>query len=268
MSHRSYRKYKEDKEKKRKRIEALSGWRYAHRGLFSKPGIPENSRAAFRRAADNGYGAELDVHLMADGTLAVIHDSELRRMTGKEGIVENCTRGDLPHLFLGGTSETVPTFEEVLQIVGGRTPLIVELKTWNGNAAGLAGAVCKVLDDYEGLYCIESFDPRVLLWLRRRRPDVIRGILSQDFVGDRNGLSFLGAVNATHMTYSLLTRPDFIAYRFKDRKALGNRFGLKVMKCKGASWTIRTPGQLRAAEAEGLWPIFEENSLEDNSLKG
>ena len=158
----------------------LSGVHYAHRGLYVNPSIPGNSRKAFRRAVQSGFGAELGVHLLSDGTLAVIHDSLLKRMTGKEGVIEDCTQKDLPSLYLSGTQETVPTFREVLQIFNGIMPLIIELKTYNGNTAALTQAVCKVLDDYAGLYCPESFDPQVLVW-----PDIIRGQLSMDFIKER-----------------------------------------------------------------------------------
>ena len=84
---------------------------------------------AFRRAVQKGFGAELDVHLLSDGTLAVMHDSLLKRMTGKEGVIEDCTYEDLSSLYLSGTTETVPTFQDVLQIFQGKMPLIIELKT-------------------------------------------------------------------------------------------------------------------------------------------
>ncbi len=243
---------------RKEKLHAFDGWRYAHRGLHRKPDIPENSRAAFRRAVKNGFGAELDVHLLSDGTLAVLHDSLLKRMTGREGVIEDCTLEDLPELKLGETEETIPTFGEVLRIFGGRTPLIIELKTWKGNAEALTEAVLKELEGYRGLYCLESFDPRVALWLRKNRPDILRGQLSMDFVKERSGLTFLQAVFATHLLHVCITRPDFIAYRFQDRHKAANRFCLHVLRKQGVSWTLRTPGQIRQAEKEGLWPIFEK----------
>lgn len=235
----------------------FSGVRYAHRGLYANPSIPENSRKAFRLAVKNGYGAELDVHLLSDGTLAVIHDSLLKRMTGKEGVIEDCTQEDLSSLYLSGTQETVPTFQDVLDIFHGKTPLIVELKTYNGNAAAITQAVCKVLDDYTGLYCLESFDPQVLVWLRQNRPDIIRGQLSMDFIKERGDLTLLQAIIMTHLLHVFIIRPDFIAYRFKDRKKLGNQFCLRGLGIQGVSWTLRKPREVAIAEKEGLWPIFE-----------
>ena len=235
----------------------FAGVRYAHRGLYANPSIPENSRKAFRLAVKNGYGAELDVHLLSDGTLAVIHDSVLKRMTGKEGVIEDCTKEDLSSLHLSGTQETVPTFQDVLEIFHGQMPLIIELKTYNGNAAAITQAVCKVLDDYTGLYCLESFDPQVLVWLRKNRPDIIRGQLSMDFIKERGDLSLPQAMIMTHLLHVFIIRPDFIAYRFKDRKKLGNRFCLRVLGIQGVSWTLRNSREVTTTEKEGLWPIFE-----------
>ena len=243
---------------KNNRMKAFDGWYFAHRGLHSSPDIPENSLAAFRKAVMHGYGAELDVHLLRDGTLAVLHDSGLKRMTGQEGMIEDCTLADLSRLHLNGTDETVPTFRQVLELFAGRSPLIIELKTQNHNADRLSEAVCKELDSYHGIWCLESFDPYVLLWLRRNRPDIIRGQLSMNFMRERNGLSFFHALIGTHLLHGFLTRPDFIAYRFKDRKKAGNRFFLHVLKKQGVAWTLRSRKEFDQALSEGLWPIFEK----------
>lgn len=236
---------------------SLSGWVYAHRGYHSEPDAPENSREAFRRAAARGFGAELDVHLLADGGLAVIHDSHLQRMTGLPGDVEDLTVPQLAGCRLGASRETIPQFSEVLAIYGGRAPLIIELKTRGRNYAALCRAVCRALEGYPGLYCLESFDPRVVRWLRRNRPDVLRGQLSNNFLRDRCGLPRPVAFLATYLLCNLLTRPDFIAYKFEDRRNLSNWLCLHLWKLQGASWTLRSEQDLETARHEGLWPIFE-----------
>ena len=137
----------------------LQGWAYAHRGLHSE-GVPENSMAAFKAALDNGYGIELDIHLLKDGNLAVIHDSLLNRTTGQAGRVEDLTTADLKCYPLEGTDQTIPEFMDVLTLFHGKAPLIVELKPVDGNHAQLAETACKMLESYEGVYCLESFDPR------------------------------------------------------------------------------------------------------------
>ena len=143
----------------------LRKWKYAHRGLHDDK-LPENSMGAFRAALENGYGIELDIHLLADGNLAVIHDSALVRTTGAEGIVEDLTTEDLCKYHLEGTGETIPTFREVLDLYEGKAPLIVELKPVKGNHAELTAKAVEMLDNWNGLYCLESFDPRCIYWLK------------------------------------------------------------------------------------------------------
>ena len=157
-------------------------FRYAHRGYHDKPRIPENSMAAFRRAIENGYGAELDVHLMRDGRLAVIHDASLKRTAGADVLVEDLTAEELKTYRLEGTDERIPLLEEVLELFQDRTPLIIELKAERGNHAALAEATCRMLDRYRVHYCIESFDPRCLIWLKKNRPEIVRGQLSEQFL--------------------------------------------------------------------------------------
>ena len=115
--------------------------RFAHRGLHDlAAAAPENSLAAFRRAAERGLGAELDVHLLADGALAVVHDSSLRRVCGLDREIEDLRAEDLKNCRLQGTEETIPLLEEVLEIFAGGPPLIIELKEARGNAAALTDA--------------------------------------------------------------------------------------------------------------------------------
>ena len=97
----------------------LRGWSYAHRGLH-REGVPENSMAAFRDALDGGYGIELDIHLLKDGTLAVMHDFDLSRTTGQPGRIEDLTTDELKNYRLEGTEETIPEFMDVLTLYHGK----------------------------------------------------------------------------------------------------------------------------------------------------
>lgn len=238
-------------------LDALRGHRYAHRGLHS-PGVPENSLAAFRAAVEKGFGAELDVHLLSDGNLAVIHDSKLMRTTGREGRVEDLTTDRLKEYFLEGTAETIPEFADVLDTFAGKTPLIVELKSVDGNHAALTRAVCDMLESYPGAYCLESFDPRCVAWLKRNRPHLIRGQLAEDFTVSGNGLPWLLNFAMTHNLLNFTTRPDFIAYKFSDRhKTPSAWLCRRVLGLQGVTWTLRTREDFAAAEQEGWLPIFE-----------
>lgn len=235
----------------------LLGVRYAHRGWHDKPAIPENSLAAFRRALDKGWGAELDVHLLKDGTLAVFHDSDLRRCAGEEGDIEDLDREGLARLRLEGTEEPVPLFDEVLALFEGKAPLIIELKSHKGNYKALTEAVIARLDRYKGDYCVESFDPRVLMVLRRERPNILRGQLAMDFRPGGEPLPGWQRFALRNLLMNFLTVPDFIAYRFEDRQRLALKLCRRVWGVKEASWTLRSMDDLLTAEAAGAMPIFE-----------
>lgn len=235
--------------------------RFAHRGLHDMDkGIPENSMAAFQAAVDHGFGAELDVHLMADGNLAVVHDSNLSRVCGVDVRVEDLTAAELPGFPLMGTGETVPLFENVLELFRDKTPLIVELKVEGDNYNDLTDRTMKALQGWQGTYCIESFHPAVLLRLKQKYPWVLRGQLSQNFLRDTEvtGLSLPGRFALTNLLTSGLTRPDFIAYKYQDRKNLSLRLMRGLYGVHEAGWTVRDPTTLQTLEREGIAPIFEK----------
>ena len=238
-------------------LSAFDGWLYAHRGLHQKPDAPENSLEAFRRAVSHGYGCELDVHLLSDGNLAVFHDDELKRMTGKGGVVESLIQAELGDYRLGESDQTIPTFRQVLDLIDGKVPLIIELKVHRGNHSELCERVFQELDKYRGPYCVESFDPRVVRWLKKNRPDVIRGQLTQNFIKDRAGLSLPSAFLATTLLTNVLTRPDFVACRFSDRKIPPVWISGKLLGIQPVAWTLRNKEDLEKAVKEGIWPIFE-----------
>jgi len=231
--------------------------RFAHRGYHDKPQIPENSLPAFRRAIEHGWGAELDVHLLKDGTLAVFHDSSLSRCTGAQGIIEDLTLAELKALRLEGTDEQIPLFDEVLALFEKAAPLIIELKTARGNHAALAKAVCERLDAYKGEYCIESFDPFALIDVKKLRPEICRGQLSMNFEKDKAGLPWYKRFIAGNLLLNFLTVPDFIAYKFEDRKCYCLRSAVRVWGAQEVNWTIRKKEDLLACEAAGGIPIFE-----------
>ncbi len=240
--------------------EAIQTARFAHRGLHDAgAGRPENSMAAFRAAIEKGFGAELDVHLMADGNLAVVHDSDLTRVCGKKGAIEDLRAEDLKNYPLQGTGETIPLFEEVLDLFAGKTPLIVELKVERGNAAALTDAAMAALADWHGTYCVESFHPGVLLRLKKKYPRVLRGQLSQNFLkgSEVNGLSLPVRFALTNLLTSVLTRPDFIAYNCLDRKNISLRIMKRLYGVHEAAWTVRDRETMGRLEDEGVPCIFE-----------
>lgn len=237
-------------------LSELRGWSYAHRGLHGE-GFPENSMAAFRAALEAGYGIELDVHLLKDGSLAVMHDSSLKRTTGCDGNIEDLTAERLSDYRLQGTAETIPLFGDVLSLFAGKAPLIIELKSFGGNYAALTEAACAMLDSYQGAYCVESFDPRCVYWLRKNRPDIIRGQLSENFLASSIRQPWLLKFAVTFNLFNFLTMPDFIAYRYSDRRTLTNAITRKLWRVQGVSWTLRSKEEYDTAVREGWLPIFE-----------
>ena len=239
-----------------KGLRKLRGWGYAHRGLHGN-GVPENSMLAFRKALEGGYGIEFDVHLMKDGTLAIIHDSSLKRTAGADVLIEDLTVEDLENYRLEGTDEKIPLFSELLDLYAGKAPLIIELKA-HGNHAELSKAVCDTMEGYKGVYCMESFDPRVVQWLRKNRPEIIRGQLAENFLKvKQNPLNIVLKFIMTNHLMNFLSMPDFVAYKFADRNTLGTRICRKFWKLQGVTWTIRSQEDYDNAVKEGWIPIFE-----------
>jgi len=238
-------------------LSKLRGWAYAHRGLHGD-GAPENSLEAFRRARDAGYGSELDVHLLSDGNLAVIHDHKLERTTGMPGVIEDLITEDLVNLKLQDTEESIPLFSDVLKLYSGAAPLIVELKATTKNVTQLCETACKMLDNYSGIYCVESFDPRCIYWLRKNRPDIIRGQLTENyFASATSKLPWVLKLILRHQVLNFLTQPDFIAYRYSDRKTISNTICRKLWGAQGVSWTLITKEEYDTAVSENWIPIFE-----------
>ena len=227
----------------------------AHRGLHDII-KPENSISAFSAAKRKGYGVEFDVHLLKDGTLAVFHDYDLKRMTGREGSTEGLTADSLREYHLKGTDDTIPTLDEVLSIFNKGETLVIELKPNGRNAVKLCRAVCDRLASYEGVYCIESFDPRCVLWFRKNRPDIVRGIIAQAPLKYRRSLGILNFFMG-NLLFNFIIKPDFVAYRYSDRNRWAFKLCRSVWKIKGILWTLKDEAEQQEAERLGCLQIFE-----------
>lgn len=237
-------------------LEKLSGWAYAHRGLHGK-GVPENSMEAFRRALNKGYGIELDVHLLKDGRLAVIHDHSLLRTAGVDVNIEDLTTEDILNYSLEGTDEKIPLLDAVLDLYNGKAPLIVELKPAK-NHASLCDTVSKLLDQYNGAFCVESFDPRCVVWFKKNRPNYIRGQLSENFLANpKSRLPFILKCVMSWNLCNFLTMPDFVAYKYADRNNLTVKLCRKLWRLQGVTWTLKSLDEYNSAVKDGWIPIFE-----------
>lgn len=229
---------------------------FAHRGLHDHGAdVPENSMAAFRRAVEAGYGIELDVHVTKDGIPVVFHDATLERMCGVGGQIYHYTYEELQRFTLADSGEHIPKFADVLCMVGGRVPLIVEIKADNTDVSCCA-VIDRLLQSYNGEYCIESFNPMVLFWFRIHHNAAVRGQLSTDFRKDgeyKNVLSFF----LTHLLFNFMTKPDFIAYNHEFIKEPGRTICRKLYRNTAAAWTIRSHEELERTRREFDIFIFE-----------
>lgn len=235
---------------------------YAHRGLHDKDsGVPENSEKAFTLAVDCGFGMEFDLQLTKDNYVVVHHDHSISRTCGEDRLVSEMDLGELRQHRLFGTDEKIPLFEDVLKIVDGRTPLIIELKGYN-RADELCPRVMEILKNYKGLYCVESFDPRIVKWFKGNRPDIVRGQLMHHMesgveLTSTKRLSAFEAFAARNLMTNFLTRPHFEAYDFHGREipsmaAVRGLFGMQEV-----SWTLRREEDFEKAKALGNLCIFE-----------
>ena len=228
---------------------------FAHRGLHGEPNvIPENSMAAFHRAVTRGYGIEMDVRLTADGQAVLFHDDDLERLCGCTGTVETYTYKQLQLFPLHGSEEKIPLLKDVLQMVGGRVPLLIEIKT-NGLDLSVCEETARLLDAYEGDYCIESFHPYVLYWFRRHRPLVPRGQLATDFIKDYPKVSLIQRILMQPLLTNLLSKPNFISFSHVHKNLPSFRFWKKNRTTFG--WTFRSAEDVRACEKDFDYFIVE-----------
>lgn len=218
---------------------------FAHRGLFNNESeAPENSLAAFRKAVEAGYGIEMDVQLTKDDKLVVFHDATLKRMCGREGNVWDHTLEELQTFTLGKSKETIPAFEDVLRLVNGKVPLIVEYKM-DRPLTRVCELGDQLLQEYQGIYCVESFHPFALIWYKKNRPNVMRGQLSGNMAKNiKNPKLKIVYTLVTYLLTNVLTRPDFIAY---DQRYVNN-ISRRVCRWLGAlsvTYTVKSTERYR-----------------------
>ena len=236
-------------------FEQLRGYLFAHRGLHGFTGHSENSLPAFREAAAKGFGAELAVRMTRDGKLAVMHDESLERTAGVNVRLSGLSSQKLAEYRLFG-GEHIPMLDEVLPVFEGGPPLMIEVKPSGKGVFAVCEALAAAMKDYRGLWCVESFDPRVVYWMRKHAPNVVRGQLSRRFgppTPIRGPAAFLLAL----MPFNALTRPDFISYRFHDRRMLPFRLATARGGAGRVLWTIRSRTDLDTALSEDAIAIFE-----------
>lgn len=244
--------------KNKKEMNKFKTVMYAHRGLHNEERA-ENSMSAFKAAVDGGFGIELDIRLSKDGKLVVFHDDTLDRVCGREGKVIDFTADELATFKLSGTNDGIPLFSDVLSLVDGKIPLLVEIKE-NAGDSTVSHATCEILKGYKGEFIIESFNPMSLKVVKENYPEIPRGILSHryyDYEKSRKPLFFL----LQSLLLNFLCRPAFIAYDHRHADAFGLRFVRAFFKVPTIAWTVRSAEEEKAARKNGFDGIIFENYL-------
>ena len=234
------------------------GERFAHRGLHDgNQVVVENTLQAFAAARDAGFGMELDIQFSKDMEVVVFHDESLSRLTGIDQNVRDLTLDELRSLPLAGRDDArIPTFRELLDTVGGRTPLLIELKSGRDNAR-LCEAMMECLRDYPGEYIVESFNPLIVAWFRFHAPGVVRGQLVCPVKGYGAAVNAVVSWILAGLLYNWIARPDFIAYDVSDPRFHAPRLQRALYRTPMAAWTVRDPDTAARVHARGEITIFE-----------
>ena len=236
--------------------------RFAHRGLHGD-GVPENSMTAFKRAIDSGYGIEIDIRLSRDGVLVIHHDPTLLRVCGIDKKVIDLDSAELKTVKLSGSNDTVPTFLELLDVIDGRVPLLIEIKS-DIHERGVALQFVKEIEGYQGEFLVQSFNPLALRTVRRHRPDIPLGILSTEYTKTDKYRGKLLYRGLEKLYFNFLMRPDFIAYDQNGHGVRSLKMLRKLYKTPLLAWTVRSEEEENAARAHGFDNVIFENYIPDS----
>ncbi|UCF06174.1 MAG: glycerophosphodiester phosphodiesterase [bacterium] len=209
----------------------------AHRGYHSGDhACPENSIAACERAIEKEFAIEIDIQSTADDRLVVFHDDNILRMTGIDGAVRSMEAGRLCSFRLLGSDETIPLLVDVLELVGDRVPLLIEIKN-RGRVGAMERRLLQLLLHYQGRIAVQSFNPFSIRWFRIHAPRIERGLVSGDF--RHEPIAWYRKLILKHLLLSNICCPHFINY---DIQSLPNRatdrhrrLGISII-----GWTARS----------------------------
>lgn len=248
--------------KDRPSFDKLKKFDYAHRGFHNKE-FPENTMPAFERAVKRGYGMELDIQITKDKMVVVHHDNNLKRLCGVDEEIKTLNWDEVKELKIADTKYTSPLFTDVLKMVNGKTPIIVELKCQGdiNDMNALCETAWEILKDYKGDYCVESFHPMIVTWFKNNHPEVIRGQLMAKFTGKKGEedgypnpfIAFL----ARNLCTNVMARPDFEAYDCNERNNISLKLCRKIFKIQEVSWTVRDKETFNKLKKDKCICIFE-----------
>lgn len=225
---------------RKKETQAFCHCLFAHRGLFtSDQRIPENSMKAFQEAVQHGYGIELDIQRTKDNKIVVFHDHTLTRMCGIDLPVCELTYKELQKFTLMNSKEQIPLLQDVLNLVNGQVPLLVEIKL-----PTIKTLTCRLADEllqnYSGKYCIESFNPLALRWYKKNRKEIIRGQLSANLTKPVAEGGYFLSFLVKYLLLNFLGKPDFISYCYKDQHNISFLLQKYIYKTPVFAWTVRS----------------------------
>lgn len=232
----------------------------AHRALHDKArGVIENTPSAVDAALARNYAIEVDIQLSADGEAMVFHDDNLDRLTEANGPFHALDAAALKLAAMRGTTDRIMTLAELLDRVGGRVPLVIELKShFNGNVA-VAERAAEVLSSYSGPAALMSFDPDLVAATRRLAPHIPRGITMEHRYDDPEWDPVPAATKFAwgNLLHFPRTRPDFIAHYVKELPAAAPSMARRLTGLPILTWTVRTAEDRAVAARHADQMIFE-----------
>lgn len=226
----------------------------AHRGLHNGSSIPENSISAFATAIEQDHPIELDIQLLADGELAVFHDEDLERLTGKVGKIADQTLKTIHHFKLFGTKQYIPALDEALKFIGGRVPVLIEIKN-KGEVGPLEQKLLETLAGYSGKFAIQSFNPFSLQYLKKHAPQIIRGQLSSSF--EREALPWHQTMLLSNLLMNWASTPHFIAYELGALPTFPTTAQRRLFRVPLVAWTVRNAADREKASRYADNYIFD-----------
>ena len=234
----------------------------AHRGLHSaKLGVIENTAPAFEAAISKGYGIECDLQPAAGGLPLVFHDLTLGRLVDGRGPVARLTASDLKRLTYRDGTTRISTFAEFLELVGGKVPLLVEIKSeWDPPHKDFVAQIARHASRYKGPIALMSFDPGVMAAIKELAPNVPRGIVSGNYAGVgwwNRKISKARAARLRDLLESGPVAPHFYAYQVGALPTPVTEFTRQVLNLPLFTWTVRNARDRAAAAKWADAAIFE-----------
>ena len=238
----------------------LRKYDFAHRGYFNiRKKIAENSLPAFTAAIEHGYGIVMDVRLSRDGVPVIFHDTKLWRVCGAEGTVESSTWEKLKECRLSRTEDTIPSLKEALDLVDGQVPVVLNLHVELENYGVLCARVSEVLDSYEGVFAVESFEPRAVRWFKKNRNEYIRGQMMECHI--KHGGTDMHPVTdyiRHNLLTNFLTSPDFISCNIADRRSISLMFCRLLYRVQMMDWVVTSMEEYELVKTDESIVVFEE----------